>query len=450
MKSNAVAGLYNTFQLTGAVKLPDQRVEDLNAVISVSINKVPILDFQDSTLERNLGIHFKKALLDNLDTIKFSDNRTDAIYIAISARHTEIGFSFRIPKCSIELTYDSSPERPRPPTTIHCALVFAASVEVNTESSNPNLRIEVHDGEVTSVNPENPTLASIMNGAVMPFIIKYMNKKIKPIEIPTLTPVPRLELSPPPCSHGHIGLGTDLWKDVVIQQSHLIACSALGSAIPDTPPAFHGWPAGVFIGADAALLTVVGNAAIAQLPTPRRILEFFIFSGEFYVSYGNLSDVVIREDGSGTVDATISADAEASLTAKIFPLRPRLRATIRARARLTIKTSSNDEQLYIRISEVRLTRLKPEISVQEYKIPIPITDLHIKSLEDTVSDTILGELRDLKKPVLRFPSISVPTANGTGYRMHLKNTKVWQINPAGESLIVTSGIPTIASDTEFH
>ncbi|GLA20418.1 hypothetical protein AnigIFM62618_008992 [Aspergillus niger] len=90
-------------------------------------------------------------------------------------------------------------------------------------------------------------------------------------------------------------------KEVAIQRDRLVAYSALERITPDMPPAVDNWPAGAFIGADAAFLTAAGNAAIVQIQTPREIFNWEIFSGGAHVSCGNLSEVTIREGGVGDV-----------------------------------------------------------------------------------------------------------------------------------------------------
>ena len=90
-------------------------------------------------------------------------------------------------------------------------------------------------------------------------------------------------------------------KGVAVQNDRIIAYSARGRVTPEMPPPFGGWPAGAFVGADAALLTAAGNAAIAQIRTPRDGFDFGIVSGEVHVDLGPLSDVVIRDDGSGDI-----------------------------------------------------------------------------------------------------------------------------------------------------
>ncbi|GLA43648.1 hypothetical protein AnigIFM63309_001579 [Aspergillus niger] len=241
-------------------------------------------------------------------------------------------------------------------------------------------------------------------------------------------------------------------KEVAIQRDRLVAYSALERITPDMPPAVDNWPAGAFIGADAAFLTAAGNAAIVQIQTPREIFNWEIFSGGAHVSCGNLSEVTIREGGVGDVDTTLSADAGASVTVKLGWPVPNftLGARIGARINLTVQASVSNEQLYMDIRSVNLFDLEPDLSF------IPdwlenFIDTLIDPLENelgrAVSNLIQGVLGGLKIPVLRLPSIRVPIANGTSCRIHLKDIRTIQLTPAGVSMLIAYGMPTIDSNT---
>jgi len=429
-----VADVFNTLKPTGIFKLPDRRVEQIGTTISITIDEPPVVDLQDSALREKLETHFKDIFLNDPSIVDRPADRKEAIFNGVADELSKIGFTLRIPKSTIVLTYDPSLGKTHPATTLQCALELIASVTVNTDPPNPSLKVAVHDGNFTSINPPNLVIDSIVNGALLPLAVKLISEVVKPIDIPTLVPLPGFELSIP---------------TVAIQNDRLIAYSALGRVAPEMPPPFEGWPAGAFVGADAALLTAAGNAAIAQINTPRDGFNFGIVSGEVHVNLGPLSNVVIKDNSSGDVSARIAADAGASLTVHTPPLIPNfsLGANIRGIVGATIRATVVNEELILDFQSLDHFDLEPDILGIPDGLEDFIDDL-IDPLENalvtSVTNLILAALGDLKIPLLKLPSIRVPVSNGASFQIILKDVQTTELNPVSDSMVVAYGVPAIA------
>jgi len=200
---------------------------------------------------------------------------------------------------------------------------------------------------------------------------------------------------------------------------------------------------------NAAEVTAAGNAAIARIQTPRDGFDWGIFSGEVHVNLGPLSDVVIKDDGTGDVSARIAASAGAGLT--IHTPRPfpnfSLDADIGGKVGLTTKATVVNEQLLLDIQRVDHFDLEVHLP----GIPDWLEDLIdglIDPLENelgkAVSNLILGVLGDLKIPVYKLPSIRVPVEGGASFQIIIKDVQTTELNPVSDSMVVAYGLPSIA------
>lgn len=101
--------------------------------------------------------------------------KKEAVLKGAIAELSKLGFTIKVPKATITLSYGPSLGKEHQPTTLQCAVELIASATVNADPPKASLSIQAHDGNFTSLNPPNPTIDSIINGAVLPLVVNTLN-----------------------------------------------------------------------------------------------------------------------------------------------------------------------------------------------------------------------------------------------------------------------------------
>jgi hypothetical protein len=256
------------------------------------------------------------------------------------------------------------------------------------QTSSTDLTFQIVSGTITI--PTNPTLAALLNDAIVPaFLIPYLNKNIlSPIEIPVLQWGSLLVSTPVP----------------VVQNPYFKAYSAMGAAQPDVPAPFT-WPTGcIFIGVDT---TALMDAAAVPFPLgPQTGFDWGGHSapavwGSVGAQLAAPNSIVINGDGSLTV--TIQASAWANLTVDLpiipdFTIGPTGSATLTA----TATPSVTNGELSVTINSVNI----PSFSWSGLGPLDFILDAVMDALGAALTGIIQAALVPLTINVYQIPTIS--------------------------------------------
>ena len=216
-------------------------------------------------------------------TVALTDMHKSALLqIASSAT-----FTANVSKLALTLHYKGC----KNPTTIPSASL-TAEASVTVSGSNSTLSAKIISGSITV--PDNPTMTDILNKALLPYLIDYLNNKVlDPIKIPML-------------KHHSLTFSAPL---PVVQGSVLAAYSRLGST-PATIPSSMPWPNSVFVAADIA--TMEAAAGLIFPLGPRDSFSWDIISGSVGATVNVPKASGISDDGA--ISASIEANASAQLT----------------------------------------------------------------------------------------------------------------------------------------
>ncbi|WP_316740685.1 hypothetical protein [Pedobacter antarcticus] len=289
--------------------------------ISFDVNQAPTVDLDSSPEVKDMIKSFMtdhnnvNLLFQNLS----SENISEIIEVMSTA-------SFGVnAKISLSINYENGDA----PTTAGAILKAVVSVQTSVEEDQNYLTLQAITGQVIT-NPANPFLDALLNKALIPFLIPYLNEKVlSPIKIPALQ-YQSLKVS--------MAVPT-------IQKPNFVAYSSLGIVQPDVPkPSI--WPSkGVFAAVDTQLLK---QAASIPFPLgPGTGFKWKIISGRVEAQVHAPKDFIVGVNGNLT--ATITADVLAQLTlttpwpAPDVSFGPHAQASIAA----TFKPSVKNGELYI-------------------------------------------------------------------------------------------------------
>lgn len=266
--------------------LKDVKIDVQNSVISsvdIDIQSTPTAKLEPSEYAKArcaaaLETSFQQAKFDAKDS-------PDVLAIASSAT-----FTADFPKLVLTVNYANnipSTKIPSASLTVH--------VTILVDGCDSNMTFKIVDGSIFV--PSNPDLTDLLNKALLPLLIDYLNRNIlDPIKIP-------------PLGYKSVSLSTPL---PVVQQSYFTAFSALGST-PATIPAPFPWPKdGMYIAADIA---VIKAAARTVFPLgPREKFKWEVFSGRVGATVN--TPTISSINANGSINVTIEANALCQLTMK--------------------------------------------------------------------------------------------------------------------------------------
>ena len=263
---------------------------------SISINQVGIstVDFDiqgPPTVSLEPSKEAKTHITTAVNTILEGKKTIKASYkSALHSLSSSATCSVNISKLALTVNYASGASPTKIPAS---SLVAHATVSV--DSSDSDLILKILSG-VINVR-DNPAMTDLLNKALVPFLIVYLNENIlRAIKIP-------------PIGYKSLKLSAPL---PVVQQSYFTAFSALGSS-PSAIPAPLPWPKdGVFIAVDIPTL----NAAVSLIfPLgPQESFSWDIFSGQVGATVNLPAIESINNDG--TISISIEANALCQLTMK--------------------------------------------------------------------------------------------------------------------------------------
>ena len=222
-------------------------------------------------------------------TVAASD-KSAALKMASSAT-----FTANVSKLALTVYYANGSSSKIP----SASLVVHATITV--DGSDSDMTVKILGATITI--PNEPAMTGVLNNALVPYLIDYLNTKILgPIKIP-------------PLAYKSLALSAPL---PVVQQSYLTAFSALGST-PPTVPAPLSWPKdGIYVAID---ISTMEAAARTIFPLgPQDNFRWKIFSGHVGATLNTPTISSINADGS--INAVIKANASCQLTMKTpWPLK---------------------------------------------------------------------------------------------------------------------------------
>ena len=222
-------------------------------------------------------------------TVAASD-KSAALKMASSAT-----FTANVSKLALTVYYANGSSSKIP----SASLVVHATITV--DGSDSDMTVKILGATITI--PNEPAMTGVLNNALVPYLIDYLNTKILgPIKIP-------------PLAYKSLALSAPL---PVVQQSYLTAFSALGST-PPTVPAPLSWPKdGIYVAID---ISTMEAAARTIFPLgPQDNFRWKIFSGHVGATLNTPTISSINADGS--INAMIEANASCQLTMKTsWPLK---------------------------------------------------------------------------------------------------------------------------------
>ncbi|KAE8320589.1 hypothetical protein BDV39DRAFT_187579 [Aspergillus sergii] len=383
-----ISQLFQCLHPTGIFKVPPTKVRGTTTTVSISIDEAPSVDFVDSTVVPPYPVRL----------------------------------NIRVPSITILLSYNQ-PHKNTTSTLRQGALGLTALATLNTDPQSSALKIETLHGIFTSNDDTANSLDSIINNLVLPILLDYINKE-NPHHVPPLSPIQ--------------GLKFDI-QHIISQNHQLIVCSASGRTPLSLAIPFCNMPAGVFMGADAALLTMAGNQAISEIKIDKEFSFLNAYNVTTHFRFGPISNVSIMDDSSRNVSARLAIEATSNVTQPYSQ-----ESQLKGIADLTLYATIKNERLCMRIQRI------DQLTLEQYVTGVPgwinnLSNMVLKvynGLYKQVSNFILGYLGDWEFDVfkLQFP---VPTRDGLGIRIQLEDAQIAVINTMGEALIIASGTPTV-------
>lgn len=259
---------------------------------------------KDSIQVNEVGISFVDFDIQSPPTVSLAPSATakDHIATACDAHLAKAGtfkdtalamassatFSATASEVALTVNYSNGSSPTKVPSA---SLVAGATITVDGSDSDLTVKILCATINVTN----NPVLTELLNKALVPYLITYLNTKfLSDIKIPPLGYKTLKFSAPLP----------------VVQQPYVTAFSKLGSSTPAIPAPLP-WPEdGVYIAADIPTLEAAAGL-IFPLGTGEKSFSWKIFSGQVGANVKTPNISSINDDGS--ISATISAEAECQL-----------------------------------------------------------------------------------------------------------------------------------------
>ena len=335
---------------------------------------------------------------------------------AVRAMASSATFSANVPKIALTINYENGSA----PTKIQSAsLVAHATISVEDD----DLTVKILSANINI--PNNSTLTQLLNNALVPLLIVYLNKNIlSPIKIPHLG-YKSLQLSAPL---------------PVVQQSYFTAFSSLGStppAIPDPLP----WPKeGVYIAVD--IPTLEAAAGLFFPLGPQENFNWDIFSGHVGATVNLPTISSINDDGS--ISASIQANASCQLTIHTPSPLPNISIGPSATATLavTLYPSIEDGELKVAITNI------PTFSFSfDWGIPswigwlfYPLEAGLAAALNAVLGPLISDALKNLGITILQIPVIRIDFGGGKTITIAIDQAKPSEL----QGLLVVAAQATVS------
>ncbi|KAE8370743.1 hypothetical protein BDV27DRAFT_119380 [Aspergillus caelatus] len=386
--NDIISQLFKCLHPTGILKVPPRKVIGTTTTVSISIDEAPSVDLVNSTVVPPCPVIFK----------------------------------IWVPSITVLLSYDQ-PHKNTTSTLRQGALSLTASATLNADPQGSTLKIETLHGIFTSNTDTADSIDSIINSLVLPVLMDYINKE-KPCHVPQLSSIK--------------GLKFDIQR-IISQNDQLIVCAASGRTPLSLAIRFCNMPAGAFIGADAALLTMAGNQAISKIKIDKEFNLLNAYNARTHFNFGPISNVSIMDDSSRNVSARLAIEATTKVTQPYSQ-----ESQLKGIADLTLYATIKDERLCMRIQRIDNLTLEQQITgVSDWINNLNNMVLKVyNGLYKQVSNFIVGILGDWEFDVfkLQFP---VPTRDGLSILIQLEDAQIAVLNTTGEALIIASGTPTV-------
>ena len=359
-----------------------------------------------------------KAAFESLHQTKYSQHLGKALVTASDKlSHLEMAssatFTVTASKVALTVNYSSGSSPTKVPSA---SLVAHATVAVDDGS---NMTIKIVSGTVSV--PNNSALTELLNKALIPYLVKYLDENIlSPIKIPELK-FKSLKLSAPL---------------PVVQQSYFNVFSSLGSG-PHNIPKPLPWPKnGIYVAADIA--TIEAAAHIIFPMGPKESFSWEIISGEVGATVN--APTVSNISADGTISAKIEAEAVCQLTLHTpWPL-PNVSFGPKATASLACELRALVENSEVMLAFANIPHISFSFdwgipSVWKYLL-YPLEAGLSAALNDILGGLIGNLLKQLKIPVYEIPTITIPFGDGKKIKISID-----QATPSGyrgSLLIVTA------------
>lgn len=120
--------------------------------------------------------HYQKEMKTNPAILKMSPPDQQKLFETSMAMLDGVAFTIRVPNVAFTVNYELSPSggQPQPPSVLNnVKLEIGAVVSIQTGSNPATIGVQGASGIVST---GDPTIDSILNEAVVPFVIDYLNK----------------------------------------------------------------------------------------------------------------------------------------------------------------------------------------------------------------------------------------------------------------------------------
>ena len=318
-------------------------------------------------------------------------------------------------------------ENDSPPTTIS-RVSLVAYFSSTVDGADSELTFTILCATITV--PENPVLTELLNLAVVPYLVKYLNTKI----------VHQIQI--PPIAFKSLHISTPL---PVVQQSFFIAFSFLGST-PSTMPSPLPWPAwpknGPFVAVD---IPVIEAASKSIFPLkPKDDFSWEIFSGHVGATLNPPKIANISNDGS--ISASIEANASCQLKIKTPWRLPDITIGLSATCELssTLRPVVEKRKLKVVLESFEHPTFSFDWGIPYWLnyIFLPLEAGLAAALNDILSRLIRVSLDNQEFSVYSIPAINIPVAGDTMIEIDIDKAE-----PSGldGSMLVVTAVETIIS-----
>ena len=335
-------------------------------------------------------------------------------------RASSATFTANLSKLALTVYYanGSSSKIPSAPLVVHAT--------ITVDGSDSDMTVKILGATITV--PDEPVMTELLNNALVPCLIKYLNTKILvPIKIPPIT-------------YQSLALSTPL---LVVQQSYLTAFSALGSTPLTTPPPLP-WPKdGIYIAIDISTIE-----AAARTIFPLKAQEKFsweIFSGHVGATLKKLKISSINADGS--INAVIKAKVSCHLKMKnSWPLSTisfPLSTTVSLAG--TVRPLFEDGELKVILKGIPIPKFSFNWDIPSWIKPV-FSSLEAgltSALNDILGPLIAKVLNIHEIPIIKIPVIHIKFEGGKTINIAIDKAKPSRLH----SLLVLTTKATISSES---
>ena len=335
-------------------------------------------------------------------------------------RASSATFTANVSKLALTVYYanGSSSKIPFAPLVVHAT--------ITVDGSDSDMTVKILSATITV--PNEPAMTELLNNALMPFLIEYLNTKILvPIKIPPIT-------------YESLALSAPL---LVVQQSYLTAFSALGSTPLTTPPQLP-WPKhDIYIAIDISTIEAAAGTIF-----PLKAQEKFsweIFSG--HVGATLKKPKISRINADGSINAVIKAKASCHLKMKNswpfsnISFHPSTTVSFAG----TLRPVLEDGKLKVIPKDIHIPKISFDWDIPSWIKPAfsPL-EAGLASALNVILDSLIAKMFNIHEiPIAKIPDIKLKFEGGKTIKIAIDEAKPSRLH----SLLVLTTKATISSES---